>query len=184
MICGGELTTQKMKNNPTLYIFSGLPASGKTTIAEKLVSLTGATYLRIDTIEQGLRDLCFVNVQGEGYRLSYRLAQDNLKLGCSVIADSCNPISLTRKEWQEVAESSCANFINIEIICSDTAIHKQRVESRKASVPNLKLPSWQDVLSREYHEWDQPCIVIDTANREVEDCFQELIRKLNSENNG
>jgi predicted kinase len=81
-----------------LYIFSGLPGTGKTTLSQKLAQHTSAVHIRIDTIEQGLRDLCSVNVVGEGYRLAYRIASDNLNLGISVVADSCNPINLTRKE--------------------------------------------------------------------------------------
>jgi len=87
-----------MKNkNPTLYIFSGLPATGKTTLARLLASHKGALYLRIDTVEQGLRDLCSWNVQGEGYRLSYRIARDNLLIGCDVIADSPDPKRVGRR---------------------------------------------------------------------------------------
>lgn len=61
--------------------------------------------MRIDTVEQAIRDLCDFNVEGEGYRLSYRIAADNLKLGISVVADSCNPIDLTRSLQQVRAES-------------------------------------------------------------------------------
>ena len=53
-----------------LFIFSGLPAVGKSTLARFLVKEFGAVYLRIDTIEQGLKDLCRINVEGEGYRLA------------------------------------------------------------------------------------------------------------------
>ena len=42
-----------------------------------------------------------------------------MKTGNDVIADSCNPIKLTRSEWEKVASSSGADFENIEIICSD-----------------------------------------------------------------
>jgi predicted kinase len=52
----------------------------------------GAAHLRIDTIEQALRELCSVDVEEEGYRLAYRVASDMLNAGVSVIADSCNPI--------------------------------------------------------------------------------------------
>lgn len=117
---------------PILYIFSGLPGSGKTTIAKGISSILNSVYLRIDTVEQGLRDLCNFQVEGEGYRLSYRIASDNLRLGMSVIADSCNPILLTRREWEEVALSSQAQFLNIEVLCSDRNEHRKRVESREA----------------------------------------------------
>ncbi|WP_419831505.1 AAA family ATPase [Endozoicomonas atrinae] len=49
------------------YIFSGLPASGKSTLAQLLSKHLTAMYIRIDTIEQGLRDLCSLKVEGESY---------------------------------------------------------------------------------------------------------------------
>ncbi len=105
--------------NGTLYIFAGLTGAGKTTLAQQLAASLGAVYLRIDTLEQGLRELCQVNPQGEGYGLAWRLAADNLALGLSVVADSCNPIQLSRDEWQRVAVQVGADYINIEVICSD-----------------------------------------------------------------
>ena len=39
-----------------LIVFSGLPGSGKTTIARELARQLGAVYLRIDVIEQALRE--------------------------------------------------------------------------------------------------------------------------------
>ena len=51
---------------PTLFIFSGLPATGKTTLARYLAAEMMAVYLRIDTIEQSMRDLCKTQVEGEG----------------------------------------------------------------------------------------------------------------------
>ena len=161
-------------NKPTIYIFSGLPGSGKSTLAQALSKMTDFTYLRIDTVEQGLRDLCNLKVEGEGYRLSYRVAQDNLKLGISVVADSCNPISLTRSEWNEVAVKSDADFINIEVICSDASEHQHRVESRTSTIEKLKLPTWKDVKAREYHSWNTDRRVIDTGDKSVNDSIREL----------
>lgn len=161
-----------------LYIFSGLPGTGKTTIAMALARRIGAVYLRIDTVEQALRDLCSVNVEGEGYRLSYRVAADNLRLGLSVVSDSCNPIELTRREWEELASDNGANHINIEVVCSVNSEHRQRVESRDSTVEGLRLPSWAEVQNREYEPWQGKRTVIDTAGKSAVESIDELERLL------
>lgn len=168
---------------PTLFIFSGLPGSGKSTLAKELAKVTNASYLRIDTIEQAIRDLCDFKVEGEGYRLSYRVALDNLKLGNSVIADSCNPIELTRKEWSDVAIEAGASFVNIEIVCSDKSEHHRRIETRHAEVSGLKLPSWEQVQNREYHPWKSERIVIDTARKNIAYAAQQLVSALHDQKN-
>jgi predicted kinase len=164
----------------TLYIFAGLPGSGKTTLSQGLASRLGAAHLRIDTIEQVLRDLCSFEVQGEGYRLAYRVASDILRSGVSVAADSCNPIELTRREWEQVAREAGAPYVNIEVICSDSAEHRQRVEHRASTVPGLRLPTWQEVLDREYHEWTVSRVVIDTARKRTEECVDALLAELSA----
>ena len=85
-----------------------------------------AVYLRVDTIEQALRNICSVGVTSEGYHLAYRIAKDNLRLGLSVVADSCNPIELTRREWEQAAREAESDYINIEVICSDVGEHRAR----------------------------------------------------------
>ncbi len=163
---------------PVLYILSGLPGAGKTVLAKALAEKTRSVYLRIDTIEQAIRDLCAFNVQGEGYRLSYRIAEDNLRLGNSVVADSCNPWNLTREEWQMTAVRSNADYVNIEVICSDEIEHRRRIESRKSDIPGLILPDWESVSSRKYDSWENPRISIDTAGKSVEESISILFRSL------
>jgi predicted kinase len=163
---------------PTLYIFSGLSGSGKSTLSQLLASDVGATYVRIDTIEQSLRELCSIDVQGEGYCLAYRVAADNLRLGISVVADSCNPIELTRREWERVALDVRARYVNIEVVCSDRREHRRRVETRVGTVPGLRLPTWREVAEREYHAWTVERVVVDTFGRSERECLAELLAKI------
>ena len=163
---------------PKLYIFSGLPASGKTPLAQMLSKHITAVYLRIDTVEQALLELCDFNAGGEGYRLSYRVAKDNLKLGLDVIADSCNPINLTRKEWREVAFDSGAEAIDIEVSCSCQKEHFARVENRESTIPNMHLPDWEAIQNREYHNWNSERILLETSGKSPLKSFNELLDKL------
>ena len=163
---------------PILYVLSGLPATGKTTLAKLLSRRLRAAYLRIDIIEQALRDLAAVDVQGEGYELAYRIAEDTLHVGVEVVADCCNPIGITRTEWKQVAARAGCLCRNIEILCSDQFEHRRRAEARPATIQGLTPPTWEEIQTREYEPWEECRIVIDTAGQSEEDAFSELLRKL------
>lgn len=165
---------------PTLFILAGLPATGKTTLARRIARQHNAVHLRIDTIEQALRELCKLQVEGEAYRLAYRIAADNLRVGLNVVADSCNPLELTRREWEQVAVTNEAEFVNIEITCGDVEAHRRRVESRSCDIAGLRLPTWEAVLDREYNDWSRDRIIVDTANRSVDQCIAVIERELAS----
>jgi len=164
----------------SLYVFSGLPGTGKTVLSQQLASKIKAVHLRIDTIEHALRDLCGIVVEGEGYRLAYRVAADNLRLGVSVVADSCNPVELTRGEWETVAGHAQVRCVNVEVVCSDALEHRRRIETRKSNIPGLVLPTWEDVVRREYHAWTRDRIVIDTARKTENESFEELLNRLSA----
>ena len=166
---------------PVLYIFSGLPGSGKTTLSRALARRVGAAHVRIDTIEQALRDVCSVDVQGEGYELAYRLAADNLRLGISVVADSCNPIELTRRAWEQVATAAGAAYVNVEVLCSEAREHRRRVEARRSGVNGLGLPTWQDVIDRRYENWTVDRIVLETCGRSEQESVEDLLAAVGHE---
>lgn len=162
------------ETKPVLVIFSGLPGTGKSTLARQLARKLGYAYLRIDTIEQTIRHLCSLPIEGEGYQLAYRMAADNLKIGIPVIADSCNPIELTRNAWEAVACDCDADFVNIETCCSDKVEHRKRVETRTPTVAGLRHPTWAEVEAREYHCWTRARIVVNTFGKSINESFDEL----------
>ena len=159
-----------------LIILGGLSGTGKTTIARELAREIGAMHLRIDSIEQAIRDCApdAVGLDEGGYRVAYAIAEDNLRVGQTVVADSVNPLKITRDAWRAVGQRAQAETMEIEVVCSDSREHRARVESRKPDISGLRLPSWEEVISREYHPWDREHIVIDTANRSLEQNIQTL----------
>jgi predicted kinase len=161
---------------PLLIIFGGLPGTGKTAIARELARQVGALYVRIDSIEQAIRDSEKVNqpLNDTGYRVAYAIAEDNLRLGRTVISDSVNPIQLTRDAWMAVAHRVQVRATEVEVLCSDPQQHRQRVETRAADIRGLRLPTWEEVMSREYEPWGRKHIVIDTTGRSVAECVEEL----------
>jgi predicted kinase len=160
-----------------LIILSGRSGVGKTTIARAVASKIGAVHLRIDTIEQALRD-CGLTVEAEGYVVAYAVAGDNLSLGRTVIADSVNPWPLTREAWRAVARRAGTPSFDVEIVCSDQAVHRHRVESRTADIAGHVLPTWQKVLDRDYRPWDCERLVVDSARADVDESVTAILTSL------
>lgn len=175
--CGYHRHWLDVHGIPTmLIVFAGLPASGKSSIARVLARELGAVWLRIDSIEQAIRESGAVSglLDDAGYRVAYAVAEDNLRLGRTVIGDSVNPWMLTRNAWRGAGLRAGARVVEIETICSDVEEHRRRVETRIDEVPGLTLPNWQTVIGRDYHPWDRDHVTIDTAGRSVAACVEQI----------
>jgi predicted kinase len=157
-----------------LFIFCGLPGTGKSALAPELAHRLGAVYLRIDTIEYAIAPTEDTPIDETGYRVAYAVAEDNLRLGQSVVADSVNPVRLTQECWRNVAKRAGVSCVEIMVVCSDRAEHRRRIESRKIDIAGLRGPTWQDVLTRAFEPLDRQDIVLDTAGQSVEQSVAAL----------
>lgn len=163
-----------------LIVIGGLPGTGKTALARGLAQALDALHLRIDTIEQALRDAApdCETLGAAGYVVAFGVAADNLALGRTVIADGVNALASTRAVWRAVGEHARVTVVEVEVICSEATEHRRRVECRSADVPGLQLPTWVEVETRAYEPWEGAHMVIDTARQPVEQGVAALHRFL------
>src|SRR5690349_14179770 len=163
-----------------LVVIGGLPATGKTTLARLLAARTGAVHLRVDTIEQALvrSGLARHPVGPAGYVVGYALAEEHLRQGLTVIAESVNPLAVTRDAWREAGVRAGVAVAEVEVVCSDPAEHRHRVTSRSIDIPGLRPPEWEEVVEREYEPWERERVLVDTAGQAPEQSLDALLRDL------
>lgn len=148
-----------------LVSLSGLPGVGKTTLAKRLAARTRAIHLRVDSVEAALKRsaLSIHPAEDAGYLAIASIAKDNLLLGFDVIADTVNPIEISRKLWVKTASDGGAYLMNVEVICSDKALHRKRVETRISDIDDLVVPDWQAVSNRTFEPWQCSRMIVDTS---------------------
>lgn len=89
-----------------------------------------------------------------------------------------NPVQATRDAWLAVARRAGVLAIEVEVICSDAAEHRRRVEARTADIEGHQLPTWQAVIERHYENWHRPHVVVDTAGPGMDEQVTALVDRL------
>jgi predicted kinase len=159
-----------MHLEPTLIVLSGLPGSGKSAVAEVLSSDLSLTVFSKDRLEATLIRSELVQYNNDrlgysGYELLTECATVMLEARNSVVLDSVCGRESIRSQWRTLASKMKADFLVVECICSDEALHRRRLEDRERNIPGWPELKWDDVLKvRGYFEpWPESHLVIDSV---------------------
>ena len=156
-----------MKNLRKIIVISGLPGSGKSTIAEGLAKALKYPLLSVDPIESSIIQ-SGINRSFEtglaAYLVAERLAAEHLPLEISVIIDAVSGVQEARDMWRNLSDQFQARLIIIECVL-DRNLHKKRIESRTRNLHGIPEVTWEDVENRrkEYLAWEEERLIIDTA---------------------
>ena len=159
---------------PRLIVFTGLPGTGKTNLARALSRAVPAVFVRIDAIEQALRNAGCGAVGTDGYAVANAIAAGTLALGHDVVADCVNPVAASRRMWFDTAVGTGAVMHEIWTACSDPVEHRRRVEHRTADLPGHLLPTWDHIAALPFEAAAQ-AYRIDTAATAVPDLKAALL---------
>lgn len=150
-----------------LISISGLPGSGKSTVAEGLAETLAVPLLSVDPIESAILIAGIPKSFETGlaaYEVAEILAREQLKLGISAIIDAVNPVQEARNMWIKLAQTQNVDLILIECFL-ERDIHRQRIEARTRNIPGIPEVTWADVEERRnnYLPWKEERLVLDTS---------------------
>ena len=141
-------------------MLSGLPGVGKSSAARAFSSGGRAVHLRVDTIEAAVMASLLrpASAEDAGYRVAAAQAEEMLAGGHVVVADAANAGPEGRAIWGPAT-------LVVEVVCSDRAAHRTRVERRRAETPfGTWVPDWPAVVARRWVPWDRPVLRLDAAD--------------------
>ena len=155
-----------------LIVFSGLPGTGKSTLAEIVgkwlhIPVFAKDWLEATLLRNGLQPTVNEKSLGYvGYELLTVLAERQLILEQSVILDSVASTHAIRNTWKELSTRYGADMRVIECVCSDQVLHRVRLGTRDRNIPGWHELEWSDVekVKQYYQAWDEDRLVLDMAN--------------------
>ena len=168
-----------------IIVVSGLPGSGKSTVAEGIAETLKIPIFSVDPIESSIirsgRKRSF-DTGLAAYLVVEALAAEQLRVGISVIIDAVSPVNEARDMWRNLSTRFAARLIIIECVL-ESGLHKKRVESRVRNMQGIPEVIWKDVENRrkEYLGWEEPRLVLDTSDS-MQNNLDKALEYINIEN--
>jgi predicted kinase len=152
-------------------VFTGLPGTGKSSIAEAVarelsLPVFAKDWLEATLIRCELSPSTSGSLGSAGYELLTTLAERQLRLGQSVILDSVASTLSIRAEWRRLAQTYQAEWRVIECICSDEATQRDRMNVRQRGIPGWHELDWSEVerVKAYYAPWAEERLILDAVN--------------------
>ena len=168
-----------------LIVFSGVPCSGKSTLATMTARHFKIPYFARDNLQEFLFQQGLVKENTvDGYRLLIKLAEEQINLGVSIILDATFGRRGFRDELRQIAEHHKTPFKPIYCYISNQDIWKDRWYKRQSLHPisHWMNPVWDDVLNIEdyFEKWDYTNLLSIDAMTPIDQNFQLVRDYLNN----
>ncbi len=93
------------------------------------------------------------------------VARHQLALGRTVVVDAVNAVDEARGQWRDLARAAGVPLHFVEVVCSDAALHRQRLEGRRRDIEGFAEPTWGSVqrVRAEFAPWADAALQVDSV---------------------
>lgn len=140
-------------DNMDVYVLSGIPCSGKTTIAKQLAEKTGAILHSVDDVADSWWRQ---DVDGKIRSRWIENIKADLQNGKSVICDSLALNSISRR-WilKQISGFDCKKILIIKVVPVDECIRRNRDRTYKVPDEQIRLTARLLEPPADDEEWDR-----------------------------
>jgi len=159
-----------------LVIFSGLPGTGKSTLANRLARELRWTLLRIDDVVNNIPENAGVDFWDSQVEVLLTLTETQLELGLNVIVDSVF-MNTDRQHAQALARKYQSSFRPIYTYLSDDKVWEQRLTARYLELNNPAVSTWEHVQRQRghFHKWEPNTALFVDAIKSDEQNYQDVL---------
>jgi AAA domain len=165
---------------PKVVVFTGLPGTGKSTLAELVAKTINAPAFAGDWLMGALSpygvldDLDRASFLSLYHGLLGTLVTRQVMLGQSAIVD-CLVNDSVAAQWQADIAGCAARLYLVECVCSDAALHRGRIVGRRRGIPGWHEVGWDHV---ERMRVEFPALGIEHLTVDAVDPLKDNMRKV------
>jgi predicted kinase len=165
-----------------LLVVSGLPGTGKTSVARTVADRLSAVHLSVDPVENAMLGAGAEKGWTTGvsaYEAVRAMAEDNLARGMTVVVDAVNDSEAARDTWRRAAGAAATQVRFVLLTLSDVTEHQRRLEGRERGMVHVGEPTWEQVQARAmaYEPWIGPVTEVD-ASRPLAELVAQVLASL------